>query len=274
MIRIEKLAGALGAEISGIDLKCRINPEIINEIRTALLEHEVIFFRKQDIAGKHHLALANAFGKAVIHPAYPQLEDTPEVNKLINDKDNPSKIELWHTDMTFMKAPPLGSILRAYKIPKFGGDTLFASMSAAYQGLSDKMQSFLSGLTATHDFCFGFKESLEEAGGRERLKKAIEDNPPVSHPIVRTHPESGKKALFVNCLFTKQIDGMKANESRALLQMLYEHAVIPEYSYRLRWEENTIAFWDNRITQHKPINDYFPHYREMHRITIAGDTPY
>jgi len=274
LIRVEKVAGALGAEISEIDLKTTLNSKVINEVRKALLEHEVIFFRKQDIEGKHHLALANIFGKAVIHPAYPQLEETPEVNILINDKNNPSKIELWHTDMTFMKNPPLGSILRAYKIPKHGGDTLFASMSAAYEGLSDKMQTFLSGLTATHDFCYGFKESLEEIGGRERLKKAIKDNPPVSHPVVRTHPESGKKGLFINCLFTKNIDGMKPNESHALLQLLYGHAVMPEYSCRLRWEENTIAFWDNRITQHKPINDYFPNYREMHRITIAGDIPY
>ena len=270
----KKLAGALGAEVCGLDLSKPISKDSVLILKKGLCENEVLIFRDQDISGKDQLALSKVFGEAVIHPAYPQLKETPEVNILINDKERPSKIELWHTDMTFMEMPPLGSILRAYEIPDYGGDTLFASMSAAFEGLSDKMQSFLSGLSATHDFTHGFKESLDEPGGRERLKQAIFDNPPISHPIVRTHPESGKKGLFVNVLFTKHIDGMKKAESDTILNMLYKHVIKPEFTYRLIWQKNTIALWDNRITQHKPINDYFPKYREMHRITIKGDKPF
>lgn len=274
MILFNKVAGALGAEVSGIDLTKPISKDSAIILKKGLHNNEVLIFRDQNIAGKEQLELSKVFGQAVIHPAYPQHEETPEVNILINDKERPSKIELWHTDMTFMEKPPLGSILRAYEIPDYGGDTLFASMSAAFKGLSDKMQSFLSGLSATHDFSYGFKESLEEPGGRMRLKQAIKDNPPVSHPVVRTHPSSGKKGLFVNVLFTKHIDGMKKAESDAILNMLFKHMVKPEFTYRLIWEKDTIAFWDNRITQHKPINDYFPKYREMHRITIKGDKPF
>jgi taurine dioxygenase len=268
------LAKALGAEVVDIDLTKELDTISKGTLKSGLLEHQVIYFRDQNITSKQQLDLAEVFGEAVIHPAYHQDKEVPEVNILINDKDRPSKIELWHTDMTFMKCPPLGSILRAEKIPDFGGDTLFASMSAAFEGLSDKMQSFLSGLTAIHDFSYGFKESLAEPGGKERLKQAVIDNPPVEHPVIRTHPLSKKKGLFVNCLFTKNIVGLKQKESDTLLKMLYSHMVLPEYTFRLKWEKDSIAFWDNRITQHKPINDYFPKYREMHRITIKGDKPF
>ena len=273
-MQFKHAAGALGAEVFDIDLSKAFSDNLKNKIREGLSEHQVLYFRDQDITPQQQLRFANIFGEAVIHPAYPQVEDVPEVNILINDKDRPSKIELWHTDMTFMKCPPLGSVLRAKEIPDYGGDTLFASMSAAYEGLSDKMQAFLSGLTAIHDFSYGFKESLAEPGGRERLKQAIIDNPPIEHPVVRTHPISNKKGLFVNCLFTKNIVGLKQKESDSILNMLYSHIVQPEYTFRLKWQKNTIAFWDNRITQHKPINDYFPKYREMHRITIKGDRPF
>ena len=273
-MQFKHAAGALGAEVVDIDLSKAFSDNLKNKIREGLSEHQVLYFRDQDITPQQQLRFANIFGEAVIHPAYPQVEDVPEVNILINDKDRPSKIELWHTDMTFMKCPPLGSVLRAKEIPDYGGDTLFASMSAAYEGLSDKMQAFLSGLTAIHDFSYGFKESLAEPGGRERLKQAIIDNPPIEHPVVRTHPISNKKGLFVNCLFTKNIVGLKQKESDSILNMLYSHIVQPEYTFRLKWQKNTIAFWDNRITQHKPINDYFPKYREMHRITIKGDRPF
>ena len=267
-------AGTLGAKVINIDLSQPLNNTLKQDLRKGLLDHQVLYFRDQGISPQHQLAMAQVFGEAVIHPAYPQVKAVPEVNILINDKDRPSKIELWHTDMTFMKCPPLGSILRAEKIPDFGGDTLFASMSAAFEGLSDKMRSFLSGLTAIHDFSYGFKESLAEPGGRDRLKQAVIDNPPVEHPVIRTHPLSKKRGLFVNCLFTKNIVGLKQKESNTLLKMLYSHMTLPEYTFRLKWETDTIAFWDNRITQHKPINDYFPKYREMHRITIKGDRPF
>lgn len=261
-------AGALGAEISGIDLGEPLGETTFSALKTALLEHEVLFFRDQPMSPEAHALLANKFGKPQLHEAYPHVEGFPQLTILENDEANPSKIEMWHTDMTFRPHPPIGSILHGVVIPEKGGDTLFASMSAAYEGLSDKMQSFVSGLTAIHDFSFGFKESLEEPGGRERLAQMVADNPPVEHPVVRIHPESGKKGLYVNSLFTVRIKDMKEKESRALLDFLFEHAVTPEFTCRFRWQPNSVAFWDNRITQHKPVNDYWPQHRKMQRITI------
>ena len=145
---------------------------------------------------------------------------------------------------------------------------MFASMSAAFEGLSDKMQSFLSGLTAVHDFSYGFKESINEPGGRERLSEMIQNNPPVEHPVIRIHPESGKKGIFVNSLFTVAINDMKQRESSSLLRFLHEHLTLPEFTCRFKWGKDSIAFWDNRITQHKPVNDYWPAERLMHRVTI------
>ena len=176
--------------------------------------------------------------------------------------------------MTFRLHPPLGSLLRSKIIPDRGGDTLWASATAAYDALSSSMQQFLDGLIAVHDFRHGFKESLSEGGGPERLAQAIKDNPPVEHPVIQTHPESGKKVIFVNSLFTTHILGMKKNESRAILDFLFEHLVIPEFTCRFSWGPDCIALWDNRSTQHKPINDYFPAHRQLHRITIFGDMPY
>ena len=261
-------SGALGAEISGVDLCGGLSGEALAGLEAALLEHEVLFFRGQPMAPQQHAALADHFGKPQLHEAYDHLPGYPQITILENDEARPSKIEKWHADMTFRPCPPLGSILHGVEIPATGGDTLFASMSAAYEGLSGAMQGFLSGLTAIHDFSHGFKESLAEPGGRERLADMLAANPPVEHPVVRTHPVSGKKSLFVNSLFTLAIKGMKQRESEALLAFLYEHAAQPEYSCRFRWEPHSVAFWDNRITQHKPVNDYWPQRRRMQRITI------
>ncbi|HHZ81725.1 MAG TPA: taurine dioxygenase [Flavobacteriales bacterium] len=272
-IQINKIAHALGAEISGIDLRQPLTDEIFEELHAALCEHFVIFFRDQNLTPAQHKQFALRFGALQTHPAYPTVEGFPEITILENDKDNPSKIEKWHIDMTFRKRPPLGSILHAKSVPAVGGDTMWASMYAAYKGLSDAMQHFLSGLTAIHDFAFGFQESLAEPGGRERLKQALKDNPPVEHPVIRTHQVTGKKSIFVNCLFTKEIKGMKPAESRAVLTFLYQHAVQPEFVCRFKWQNNSIAFWDNRVTQHRPINDYYPAYRNMQRITVEGEVP-
>jgi taurine dioxygenase len=267
-MKARSCAGALGAEVSGIDLCEPLDDTGFAELNAALLEHEVLFFRDQPLTPEAHAALANKFGKPQLHEAYPHINGYPQLTILENDEANPSKIEMWHTDMTFRPRPPIGSILHGVIIPEKGGDTMFASMSAAYEGLSDKMQSFVSGLIAIHDFSFGFKESLEEPGGRERLAQMVADNPPVEHPVVRLHPESGKKGLYVNSLFTVRIKGMKDKESRALLDFLFDHAVTPEYTCRFRWQPDSVAFWDNRITQHKPVNDYWPQHRKMQRITI------
>ena len=231
-ITVQHLSGSLGAEISGIDLTQPLNNSIYADIRRLLVEHEVIFFRDQDISLSQHKALAESFGPLQTHPAYGTIEGFPEITILESTPEKPTMIECWHSDMTFKKHPPMGTILRSRIIPPKGGDTLWSSMTAAYDGLSSGMQNFLSSLTAVHDFAFGFKESLAEAGGRERLAQAVADNPPVEHPVICTHPESGKKVIFVNELFTTHIVGMTAKESRALLGFLYEHVVTPEFTCR------------------------------------------
>lgn len=268
MIEITPVAGALGAEISGVDLTRDLGAAAFDAVRQAWLDYEVIFFRDQPMSPAAHAALADRFGKPQLHEAYPHVDGYPQITILENDEANPSKIEKWHTDMTFRRRPPLGSILHGTVIPARGGDTLFASMSAAFDGLSDAMQQFLSSLTAIHDFSHGFRESLAEPGGRERLADMVASNPPVSHPVVQTHPESGKRCLYVNSLFTVAIEGMKQKESDALLDFLFNHVTTPEYTCRFAWQPDSVAFWDNRIVQHKPVNDYWPQHRKMQRITI------
>jgi taurine dioxygenase len=274
MITCIPMAGALGAEIEGIDLTQSLSTNDYKQIREFLVEYEVIFFRNQDISPAQQKALADLFGPLQTHPAYDTVEGFPEITILESTAEEPTKIEAWHSDMTFRQHPPLGSVLRSKIIPARGGDTLWASMTAAYEDLSTYMQNFLDGLYAVHDFRYGFRESLEEEGGAERLAQAIKDNPPVEHPVIQTHPESGKKVIFVNSLFTTHIVGMKKAESRAVLDFLFEHVKTPELTCRFNWEPNCIALWDNRSTQHKPINDYFPAHRQLHRITIFGDLPY
>ncbi|MDG2048326.1 MAG: taurine dioxygenase [Halioglobus sp.] len=274
MFTVKPIANALGAELDGVDLCKDVPSEVYREIRRLLVKHQVIFFRDQNISPAQHKALAESFGPLQTHPAYDTIAGFPEITVLESTVEKPSKIELWHSDMTFRKHPPLGSVLRSKICPPKGGDTLWASMTAAYDGLSNPMQEFLSRLTAEHDFSFGFKESLAESGGRERLAQAVTDNPPVTHPVVQIHPESGKKVVFVNPLFTTKIIELEDDESHALLRFLFKHVTMPEYICRFHWQPDSIAIWDNRSTQHKPINDYFPAHRRLERIAIDGDRPY
>ncbi len=275
MFQVRPYSGAIGGLVEGIDLCRPLDDATFERLQQALLEYEVLFFRDQPLEPAHHAELADRFGQPQLHEAYDHVEGYPQITILENDRERPSKIEMWHTDMTFRPCPPLGSILHGVIIPEKGGDTMFASMSAAYEGLSDRMKSMLSGLTAVHDFTYGFKESLAEPGGRERLADMVATNPPVEHPVIRTHPISGKKCLYVNSLFTVRIKGMHERESRALLEFLYQHVTTPEYTCRFDWKPNSVAFWDNRITQHKPVNDYWPAHRKMQRITIDdGERPY
>lgn len=274
MLDIRPVAGALGAEIHGLDLSRELSAEIREQVRELLNEYEVIFFRDQDISPAMQKSLALSFGPLQTHPAYDTVEGFPELTILESTPEKPTKIEAWHSDMTFRQHPPMGTVLRSVIVPPKGGDTLWASMTAAYRGLSLPMQEFLQGLTAVHDFAHGFKESLAEPGGRERLADAVAANPPVRHPVIRTHPETGRKVIFVNSLFTTHIEGLKAAESDALLQFLFRHVTTPEYTCRFQWRPHSIAIWDNRSTQHKPINDYFPAHRKHLRITIDGDKPY
>jgi taurine dioxygenase len=268
------MAGALGAEILGIDLSQDMTADRASQIRKLLNEYEVIFFRDQDISPQHQKALALSFGPLQTHPAYATVENFPEISILESTAEKPTRIEAWHSDMTFRAHPPMGTVLKSEIIPPKGGDTLWSSMTAAYDGLSQPMQAFLGQLTAVHDFSHGFKESLAEPGGRERLADAIAANPPVRHPVIRVHPETGKKVIFVNSLFTTHIEGLRAAESDALLAYLFRHITVPEFTCRFQWRVNSIAIWDNRSTQHKPVNDYFPAHRRLHRITIDGDRPY
>ena len=273
MIAFHRMAGALGAEVSGIDLREPIDDATFEALEAGLLQHQVLFFREQRIGPEHHRALARRFGEPVPHPAYPHVEGFPEINILESTPEKPTKIDTWHTDMTFLAHPPLGSILRARVVPEHAGDTLFASLFAAFESLSDRMQRYLDGLFAVHSFAHGFRHSLAEPGGWERLGDAVRANPPERHPVVRTHPRSGRRALFVNRLFTTHIEGLRESESDAVLAFLFDHLELPEHSCRFRWREDSIAFWDNRATLHRPVNDFFPAHRRMERITIGGDRP-
>lgn len=273
MIKIIEESPFLGATLENVDLSKKILIEDQNTIKKALAEYQVLFFRNQNISPSAHKDFALIFGKLQSHPVYPTVEGFPEITILENDKLRPSKIEEWHTDMTFKSTPPLGSILLGKIIPKTGGDTLFASLSAAYNDLPNKLKIKLDKLTATHSFAHGFKESLEEGHGVKKLQKAVKDNPPVIHPVIRTHPETGKKSIFVNALFTEKINEVSKEESKKLLKFLCEHIKKDQFVCRFKWENNSIAFWDNRSVIHKPDNDYWPQLRRMERITIDDSLP-
>ena len=268
MATIIKEDSALGATIQEIDLRQPLDEDLTAFISQALAENEVVFFRDQEISPQQHKDFALRFGQLQSHPVYPTVEGFPEITILENDEENPSKIEKWHTDMTFKQIPPLGSILLGKVIPKQGGDTLFASLSAAFRDLPKEMRESLQTMTAIHSFEHGFKESLAEPYGREKLNQALIDNPPVEHPVIRTHPITGKKLIFVNSLFTLKIKSMSDSESTELLAFLCEHIKQEKYQCRFSWEVNSIAFWDNRSVIHKPDNNYWPQIRRMERITI------
>lgn len=274
MLEFTPVAAALGAEVGGIDLREPLSDAAFAELRDGLVRYQVLFLRNQPIEPAHQQALAERFGPLQTHPAYATVEGFPAITILESTPEKPTLIEKWHTDMTFREHPPLGTMLRSRIIPERGGDTLFASMTAAYDALSAPMRSLLDGLSAVHSFEHGFRESLAEPGGRERLADALAANPPVVHPVVRTHPESGRKLLFVNELFTTRIRELSPGESDSLLAFLFRHVQQPEFCCRFRWTEDAVALWDNRSTQHKPVNDYFPAHRRMERITIDGDRPY
>ncbi len=273
-MEIKKAAGALGVEVRGIDVsRMAHDAGLVQQIRGLVTEHGVAFFRGQTMDVEAYAACARQLGEILGHQAYETIDQGAAVQILESTAEKPSKIEVWHSDMTFSPTPPHFTMLYANVLPSFGGDTLWASSSAAFAALSKPLQKFLLPLRATHDFRQGFKESLAEPGGAERLAPAVAANPPVNHPVIRTHPETGAKAIFVNPLFTSAIEGLTRDESAALLAMLYAHVVTPEFTVRLQWQPGTIAIWDNRITQHKPVNDYFPQHRRLWRVTIRGDVP-
>jgi taurine dioxygenase len=269
LFSVRKLTPSIGAEIQGVDLSLMPGSAQLEQIHSALLEHLVIFFRDQHLSPEQHKAFGRLFGHLHIHPApLGTFEGHPEIVIIAADA-NSTRIagEEWHSDVSCDAEPPLGSVLYLKEVPEVGGDTLFASMYAAYEGLSDSMQRFLAGLTAIHD---GARNYV----GRQAIREPGAEFPRAEHPVVRTHPETGRRALFVNRLFTTRVAQLQPRESDTILRMLFEHIENPEFQCRFRWRRNSIAFWDNRCTQHLALWDYYPQRRYGHRVTIAGDKPF
>lgn len=273
-LTLSPLTPTIGAEVSGIDLAQPLSAGAKAALRQALLDWKVLFFRGQDITTEQHLAFARNFGELEVHPFAPHKPGYPEVLAITHDRDNRGKENTWHSDVTWRLEPSLGSILRALELPPVGGDTLFADMYAAYEGLTDEVKDRIDGAVAVHDFAH-FRKAMRKRGlTEEQIEQFNKAYPMVEHPVVRTHPETGRKAIYVNAAFTQHIVGMEADESAALLKHLYAQAAIPEYQCRFRWEPGSIAFWDNRASQHYAASDYWPALRRMERVTIIGDRPF
>ncbi len=273
-LTIVPMTPTIGAEIEGIDLRKPLEARTVAAVRQALLDWKVLFFRDQDITTEQHLAFARNFGALEVHPFAPQKPDFPEVLAITHDDKSRGRENVWHSDVTWRVEPSLGSILRALEIPPVGGDTLFADMYAAWDGLKDDVKAKIEGAVAVHDFAH-FRVAMRKRGATEEQIQAFNEKyPTVEHPVVRTHPETGKKAIYVNAAFTQHIVGMDKADSDALLAHLYAQAAIPEHQCRFRWSKHAIAFWDNRASQHYAASDYFPAVRRMERVTIIGDRPY
>jgi taurine dioxygenase len=273
-IEVRPLTSALGAEIHGVDLAREADPAVYQEIRQALLDNLVIFFRDQDLTPAQHKAVAARFGEIEINPIYKSVDGHPEVMPVIKEKHDKKNIgDTWHTDMSYLERPPLGSILYAREVPPAGGDTMFANQYLAYETLSDALRAVLDPLQAVHSDFFVTGRIKER--NKDRSTQLREDLPETAatHPVIRRHDETGRKALYVNFPLTRNFVGMTREESLPLLSYLYGHAVKPEFTCRFRWTKGAIAFWDNRCTQHYALDDYHGYRREMHRITIAGPRP-
>ena len=273
-MKIRQIAGALGAEISGVDLAAGVSPQLAADIRQVFLQHQVIFLRDQNLTPAQFLAFAQAMGTPVEYPFVKGLSGFPhiiEVKKLEHETVNFGGI--WHSDTTYLDAPPMGSMLLSREVPPYGGDTLFANQYLAYETLSATMQRLLGGLVGISSSAKADVSKTREDRIKDGGKEAAPAEYRALHPIVRTHPETGRKALYVNVAHTAGIEGMSDAESAPLLQFLFAHQVRPELTCRWAWEPNAIAFWDNRCTQHNPINDYHGFRRVMHRITLEGDKP-
>jgi alpha-ketoglutarate-dependent taurine dioxygenase len=281
---IAPLSGTIGAEIRALDLHQPLDPETLAAVRRALLDFKVIFFPGQHLSPEEHKDFASSFGEiTVAHPVIPGLEEHREVfeidytkaRNLVGGRGSQyDEREKWHTDVTFVETPPLGSILNAIVIPEAGGDTLWADTQAAYEGLSAPLRSLVDELTAVHDGTRSFGKLLQAVGKGEWDGETFTELVQVEHPVVRTHPETGRRNLFVNPGFTVRIKELTVRESDALLQYLYQHMTTPEYVVRYRWEEGDLGFWDNRTTMHYAVGDYGDAHRVIQRVTLRGDRPY
>ena len=269
-----KLAGSLGVELRGLDVRSLDDADFAR-LRAALVEHHVLVIRDQELTPPEQIAFGRRFGELDTHPFVDGSAEFPEVIDIVTEADDKANFGGgWHTDVTFLDKPDLGSILFAVDIPEFGGDTLFANQHAAYDALSETMKGMLDGLTATHSAGRQYGE-----GGQSTKSKAINTknvemaSNVVEHPVVRTHPESGRKGLYVNGAFTGKIRGMRPDESDALLGFLYKHSVREAFTCRVQWEEGTLVMWDNRSVQHHALHDYVGQRRHVRRITVQGDVP-
>ena len=278
---IRPIAGALGAEIHGLDLSKPLSDVDFQQVRDALHNHLVIFFRDQQLTPDQHKAFSQRFGGLLEVPFIRALPGHPEILPVMKGKAEKTKRNfggLWHSDMSYAEEPPLGSALYARVIPPYGGDTMWTNMYAAYDGLSDKLKEVLTGLRAIHSpvRSYGAGGAVVNNGDPAHKMDVRSDDrasAEVSHPVVRVHPATGRKALYVNRTYTVRFEGMTEEESVPLLDYLYEQAVRPEYTCRFRWQAGSLAVWDNRCTQHLAMNDYNNFDRELHRTTISGDKP-
>lgn len=274
-LKIEVIKPTIGAIIHDVDLN-KVDENTTQQIQQALLDHHVIFFRNQQLAPQAHAELARGFGSLHIHPIFPTVENVPEIIVLDSWKQDLRDNELWHTDVTFSQKPPLGCVLQAIKIPPVGGDTLWSSGAAAFAALDQDLQQKLKGLTATHDIrqSFPIERFAHNDVERKKLEETFKRNPPVVHPVVRTHPVTGQPILFVSEGFTTRINELDETESAELLQYLFAHATNEQFHLRWQWQAGDVAIWDNRCTQHKALFDYGDAHRIMHRATINGDVPF
>ena len=270
---IKRLSPTIGAELLDIDLKKPLTDSLKDEIYQALLVYKVIFFREQDLTIEEHMDFAKNFGELEIHPFTINDERYPEVLKITHNEKSKGRENTWHSDVTWRLEPSLGSILRMKESPKVGGDTLFADMYAAYEDLSDEVKEKLDGAVAVHDFA-GFRKRLEKNGAsKEEIEVFNKKYPMPEHPVIRTHPDTGKKLIYVNAAFTQYIKDWDPDDSSTMLRFLYSRAATPEYQCRFVWEDDSIAFWDNRSVQHYAASDYWPQVRRVERVTIVGDRP-
>jgi len=268
-LTVTPLTAAIGAEIAGVDLRRPLADETVAAVRDALLAHLVVFFREQPLSDDEHLAFATRFGPLSVPPLATRYQDRPTVTVLDQVSPKGEGADEWHSDNTFMGHPPLGSILRAVQLPPVGGDTCFASMYAAYEALSPPVRALVDGLRAVHDVTKPMRKAIAAGHTKLGLAEMQEKWPPVEHPVVVTHPETGRRALFVNRNSTTQLVGVSERENDALLPFLLDHVRSPEFQCRFHWEPDSIAFWDNRCVQHYAVADY-DQRRVMHRVTIDG----
>jgi taurine dioxygenase len=271
MFKVEAITPLIGAEISGVSLNKDLSSETIEKMYNALIKHQVIFFREQNLTPESHLKLANCLGEIDPgHPVYPHVEGFQSITLLKNDGNIRPDTNDWHKDLTFKSKPPFASILHGVSVPEVGGDTLWASMSAAYDSLTDGWKKDLEGLEAIHDMGT-FRNNFYREGGINSVNSALKEVGSATHKVIETHPVSGFKYINVNQAFTRNIINESQGQSDHRLQFLYQHMAKPEFQVRFHWKNNSVAIWDNRITQHYAVCDYLPKTRHMQRITLVND---